>query len=755
MDLSSQLFFCWLKLGVRKNHISFNTEIDWLLILSNMFKRLLSSIPATLGIDASFFKRSIEILGSKIQQLPISLDTRRQRSFKCSSQSLKPSEVIPLITSGLQRYETYTVVSLGSMSFGKSLNSIGRSISSVILFRRSLSISAIDSKHFNSQKNMLVDFNKFPFLQSKSIDYNKNKPAFFNQVRDLSNSRYLQPEFKRHYSSNLFKFQIRSFHGTSIVKNNLKLTNIFSRISSKIKHLLVRDTAKVSGFDTVSAFISWLVMGHLLWIILGTSSFGLALLYCIHYFDKLINKANDNNTDPNTNTNFTTDTSFLGWLASSILSHGLGVSIEFQKGKILPQFKDGKLRFNSIKIESLDKIDGKSTLQAYVDQIDMTLSFNKWYEGNGLIFDLNIYGLNGKIYRNKTEMIKFNNTVLKNYHIQDDHYIDYEEMSLDSLKSNNHLIKPTFLDSNYHFDHVKVHDSYCEIYDELSKTPLKITIFSGDFPSVTGNRLILDFFNANNVSGAINDSMFTIHKRQDVDVSNDKVIRFKIDGILMGNVSSRNPSSKFNWLIGGKAQVLADIKFPTEDQILESDYTRISRVLNEIVTDISKITSKDQLAGSENASDDKQLLKGALIAIYHTFSKPEELEPTSPYILVDFKVKFSDLKASLPQTMPTSSSNIPFISLSNLRSLIQFINDEDFGEDTITIKTTVIERLSDLYNIPDISTTKIFDLIVSDIYEDLLKMVKQHEVKIMNEKSHSWSLSIASQLLLFGLGVLV
>lgn len=613
------------------------------------------------------------------------------------------------------------------------------------------------SSNFNVDKNLTLVCFGHPY------------PRIYDGIND--NSKILNKNFKRSFmssrlSQNKLKQQENEFVKQSNQLNEAAAAaaasgNLFQRLAVRIKHLLVRDTTKLSGFDTVSAFISWLVMGHLLWIVLGTSSFALALLYSIHYYDKLMNNHDNDNDSDNRNL----DESFLGWLASSILSHGLGVSIDFEKGKILPQFKDGKLRFSSLKITSLNKIDDKPTLQAYVDHVDMTLSFNKWYEGNGLIYDLDIFGLNGKIYHpnknlvspvnsigqesyDSTSKLKFASTTNTNnnlYHLNDDHYIENEEIS-EKLK---------FLDSSYHLDHVTIHDSYCEIYNDLSSSPLKIIVFSGDFSSVNGNRLILDFFNANNVSGAINDSMFTIHKRQNVDFSNDKVIRFKIDGIDMGTISSRNPNSKFNWIIGGKAHVLADIKFPNEENILESDYNRISRVFNELINDLTKVTSKDQQAGFEDTHDEKQLLKGALAAIYHTFTKPEEPEPTSPYIVVDFKVKFTDLKASLPQNIPLSTSNIPFVSLHNLRSLIQLINEDEFSNDPITIKTTVIEKLSDLYNIPDISTTKIFDSIISDIYEDLLKMVKQHETRIMSEKSNSWSHSIASQLLLLGLGVLV
>jgi distribution and morphology protein 32 len=546
----------------------------------------------------------------------------------------------------------------------------------------------------------------------------------------------------------------------------------FGMISSlfrRIKWLLVRDTNKLSTFDTVSAFISWLVMGNILWILLGTSSFGLALLYCIHYFDKLWhsekgsgNDDNEANNENNTGSSGS-ETSILGYIASAVLSHGLGMSIMFQKGNILPEFKDGKLRFSNVKILSNEKIDKKHVLTADIDHMDVSLSFNKWYEGNGLIYDIEIFGLNGKFYKptriqhsleppfSTADVADVTKAKLPthNFHINEDHYID-DDRYLSSVH--------TFLDSNYKFEHVKINDSYCEIYDEAESSPTKITIFSGDFSPVCGDRLVLDFFNANNVSGAINDSMFTIHKRQDQNVHNaedSNVVRFKIDGINMGLVSSRNASSKFNWIIGGKAQVLADIKFPSENQILASDYSRITKIFGDMVDDLGKVTTKEPPTNQETRMDDKDLLKGALAAIYHTFTKPETSEPTSPYVMVSFKVKFTDLKASLPQTLPVASSNTPFISLPNLRTLIQYINDDHKPKNPIIIKTTVIEKVNDLYNISDITSTKIFDSIVSDIYEEFLKMVKQNEKRIINEKSHLWSHSLASQILLLGLGVLV
>ena len=66
----------------------------------------------------------------------------------------------------------------------------------------------------------------------------------------------------------------------------------------------------------------------------------------------------------------------------------------------------------------------------------------------------------------------------------------------------------------------------------------------------------------------------------------------------------------------------------------------------------------------------------------------------------------------------------------------------------------MIEKLADLYNTDSISQTKIYDSITGDIYDELLRMIKLDEKRIIREKSNMWSHSVMSQLLLLGLGVL-
>lgn len=128
--------------------------------------------------------------------------------------------------------------------------------------------------------------------------------------------------------------------------------------------------------------------------------------------------------------------------------------------------------------------------------MDITLSFNKWYEGNGLIYDLELFGLNGKLYKlvrstpDETTSSKKSYRLNENIHYQFDLDNDVEEITTAKKKNTNTPI----IDENYIFDHVKIYDSYLEIYeDQQAETPLKINIFSCDLPKLRGNKIVLIF----------------------------------------------------------------------------------------------------------------------------------------------------------------------------------------------------------------------------------------------------------------------
>lgn len=542
--------------------------------------------------------------------------------------------------------------------------------------------------------------------------------------------------------------------------------NSLSRLWIHIRWPLTRNDRPFS-MDDFTAFASWLFMGNLLWIILGTTTFGLVMMYSIDAFDKFYETI----TDAKPSTTPAKDDSFLGFLAGKILSQGLGVKIAFEKGNAVPQLIDGMLKFKNLRVYSTKTEQETQSLafSAAILEVNLSLSFKKWYEGQGLIHSLEIFGMHAKVYKNddlpvadqellpKDKAIPLSSMAMSFTRYNDPtNQNDVNEHNIKALETLTEAPKSSFLDSNYNLSHVKVHDSFIELYENQDKTPFQIAIFNCDMPRLRGNRLLIDFFNANNVTGAVNNSMFTIHKHQQF-VDGDNVVRFKLDGINMGSLSKANPQLKFNWIVNGKAEIIADIRLPSLEDREDADETPlISGFFQKLFNEFKEATSiKETL--QQNSENDTSLIKGAITAIYETFTNQKDeraIQNESEYVIVNFKVKFSDLKATLPLHLPmASSTKVPFITLQTLRSLITYVNSIDDQSDLV-IKTTVIEKLSDLYNLDNISQTRVFDAIVSDIYDDFLLMSKLDEKRLIEENPNKWSQSVVSQLLLLGLGVL-
>lgn len=497
--------------------------------------------------------------------------------------------------------------------------------------------------------------------------------------------------------------------------------------------------------DAVSAALSWFVMGNLLWIILGTTTFCLMGLYALDTFSNVWSSVSPG--EPK-------ETSLAGKLTSAVVSHGLGIHLKFLPGQVLPELKDGMLRFKNVRFESTQP---DSKFEGTINALNVSLSFSKWYEGKGIIDELDISGMRVQLYyQNDTEpqmttvsqtkpIFRFNEAV---------HYqFDLPE------HTETKVVPSTFIDSSYELSLVKVHDSYVDVYESDAVEPFRVAVFNCDLPQLRGDRLLLDFFNANIVTGSMNDSLFTIHKRQTKTASpelEEKTVRFKLDGIDLGSITQKNPRTKFNWVVNGKAEIIADIRISSITD--KTDY-RFKNIFTTSFRELLSITNPKAVPAREQDSNDSNLLKGALAALYTTFSSNESETstlPTNDYVVVDVKVKLKDLKATLPKYMPTATStNTPFLSLHDLRSLVAFANDLDSFSPPIAVQTTAIEKLADLYNTDNIFNTRIFDLIVNSVYEELLKMASLDEKRIIEEKSALWSHSFAGQLLLLGLSAMV
>ena len=64
----------------------------------------------------------------------------------------------------------------------------------------------------------------------------------------------------------------------------------------------------------------------------------------------------------------------MSYLIGGIISFGIGVDLNFEKGSSLPELKDGKLRFKNVGIVSHDGNNKHVKFKGTVEAMDITLS---------------------------------------------------------------------------------------------------------------------------------------------------------------------------------------------------------------------------------------------------------------------------------------------------------------------------------------------------------------------------------------------
>jgi len=432
----------------------------------------------------------------------------------------------------------------------------------------------------------------------------------------------------------------------------------WERFAIKSKWFLIKGY-RPFNIDEISAFFSWFILSHILWIILGTTTFFSLLFYGLNslFAKELVGKVTGK---------------FITWLNPSF-------DIKFEDA-VVPEWKDGMIDFKQVKIKTVDDQGLKIDLKA--DHIKLTLSFKKYYLIKGMIENVEIHGLRGTIDRREMN--------------SNENEVDW------------------FTNKNYELGNLKLMDSQLKIFPKGCDKPLEFAIYNCELPKVRIKWLLVDFFNAASITGSVNDSLFAIHKRQHKyayvnDIVDDlnpwkRITRLKLDPIDIDALGLHG--TQFNWLVEGKADITADIMPPAVTEEFD-----------------------------ENIS--------------------------SKYIVIDFKIQFSDLKAKIPTEEPMSSNGEKLISLEDLKPIITYVNNkraESFENCTPNVLPSlnfrIVKKLDELENVSTLSECKLLDSISTEMYIDWLRYVHEYEIEQRNKRIAMWSKTVASQLLVVGIGAM-
>ncbi|SPQ23809.1 84402523-4481-4488-a893-16c6cd1ff137 [Thermothielavioides terrestris] len=315
--------------------------------------------------------------------------------------------------------------------------------------------------------------------------------------------------------------------------------------------------------DEWGAFVSWFLFGHIVWILVGTTTFFSLIILFI-------------------NTVFAQET-LAKWIGD-YLTHSAGLTVVFESA-IVPKWKDGVITFRNVFVSRRpgqvrssvkkgssnaaaeaaaarkadqelaveEEDDGNYTqFDVTIDTVNVTLSFLKWWNGKGLLKDVEVKGVRGVVDRTS---------------------VRWDDVDRDPL-SYRHEHNP----GDFELDYFKLEDLLVTVHQPGGFRPFSVSIFSCELPQLRKQWLFYDFLSASHMSGSFDGSLFTIHPRQihgtpsaaerrqaesDEASAWKKFSRLRIDGLKIDHLN-RGVEGPFGWIYEGNVDIVADIMFPPD-----------------------------------------------------------------------------------------------------------------------------------------------------------------------------------------------
>jgi mitochondrial distribution and morphology protein 31 len=434
------------------------------------------------------------------------------------------------------------------------------------------------------------------------------------------------------------------------------------------------------NIDEISGFISWIFVGHLVWIIVGTTTFfSLAILFL--------------------NTVLAQET--LAKWVGEYLTKSSGLHVVFESA-IVPKWGDGVISFSNVfvsrrpgqgksKVQKAtqaqiaaaaknseisdrsggDEDDGNYTqFDVSIESVNVTLSFAKWFNGKGLLRDVEMKGVRGVIDRT---------------HVKDsDIYVDPK-----SWRREHHP-------GDFEIDSFKLEDLLVTVYQPNKFRPFSISIFSCDLPRLRQQWLFYDLMSANTISGSVDNSLFTLHPRQshnlvssrtEQHVRNDglpwkKQSRLRIDSLNIDHLN-RGVGGPFSWIREGNVDIVADIMFPVDDD--DSVAKVISDVFDRVEATVTtnSIPSVKSTPGLDSMVNSDAQYPDSSHGVPNLSTLPKDDE--NKFLIMDLRIHLNDVRAAVP----IFTKDISYVNNALIRPIVAYINSR---RSFIPVNTRVVKQ---------------------------------------------------------------
>ncbi|MCJ1431792.1 Mitochondrial distribution and morphology protein 31, mitochondrial precursor [Xylographa pallens] len=521
-------------------------------------------------------------------------------------------------------------------------------------------------------------------------------------------------------------------------------TGFWSRLKVRFKWFSIRSVRPFNA-DEIGAFFSWILVGHVLWIILGTTTFFSLAIFAV-------------------NTVFAQET-LARWIGN-YLTKSSGIKVVFESA-IVPKWGDGVITFTNVFVSrrpgqgagkvskgspetaaaaaaatvvaeqtnlgasaaTVEEDDGNYTqFDLSLETVNVTLSFTKWFNSKGLLRDVEVKGVRGVIDRTNV-----------NYTGE---YVD--------PRSYKHEHNP----GDFEIDSFKMEDLLVTLHQPSGFRPFSISIFSCDLPQLRRQWLFYDFLSANMMSGSFDNSLFTIHPRQMHGHTGSQLLqedaegaaspwkkhsRLRIDGLNIDHLN-RGAHGPFSWIHQGNVDIVADIMFPADN------HESIAKVMTDFYERMeATVTSRQQIRtadGSDviiNNDVEEPVRENTPVRI------PGGNEEDKRFLVMDLRVHLNDVRAAVP----LFTRDISYVNNALIRPIVAYINSRSTF---IPINCRVVKRASEFDGSWTFYDSGLMDDLSAEAYTAFARDVTDDQARLRRfRKVGLWSIQLAIQALFMGM----
>lgn len=470
-------------------------------------------------------------------------------------------------------------------------------------------------------------------------------------------------------------------------------TGFWSRLKVRFKWFSIRSVRPFS-LDEIAALFSWVLLGHLVWFVVGTTTFFSLLILAINtvFAQGMFMSCRKQSLSLLSllNTSCWIET-LAGWVGN-YLTKSSGAKVVFESA-IVPKWRGGVITFKNVFVSrrpgqgtghvskgspqtaaaaaeaaargeplpeestvSEDEDTNYTQFDLSIETVNVTLSFTKWLNGKGPLRDVEVKGIRGVVDRR---------------------HVYWPEEDLDP-KSYRHDHNP----GDFEIDSFKMHDVLVSVYQPDNFRPFSVSIFSCDLPQLRKQWLFYDFMSANMMSGSFDNSLFTIHPRQthgftgarlDTDDKEDesspwkKHSRIRVDALNIDHLN-RGVQGPFSWINEGTVDIVADIMFPADND--ES----LAKVMTDFYDRMEATVTSNQF--SEPVSQ-------------RLHTDPETMSDADKRLLaMDLRVHLNNVRA----VVPIFTRDLSYINNALIRPIVAYINSK---RTFIPINCRLVKRVGD------------------------------------------------------------